>query len=567
MSLGGRDEPSLGVLVYGPDGTAYGSPAQARAAGVSNPTMSPPAGVPISYPGRQPYTSAPIPYIPTPSSGGRNRYAEIMAQFGQSQPFSLFGYPQTYTGGFTANPSTYTGGFTPYQRLVTPQPVLPVEGTTSATAGGGGGGSMREEPSAWSQMTPAEQAAYYKEHPIEGGLALAGQDALGWTTLGAISKYGGPDNWYNSRLIKQGLDPESFAYGPPDPNFSSQAAAAARNEALQGAIAAANANTGLVANPMSIDPSQRVVSTPVVTAPIVETPTIPEGLLSTPPAVSVNEAAQAQAEIQSLLNRYPALVAPPVPVVTAPIVETPAITEGLLSTSPVASVNEAAQAQAETQSLLNRYPALVAPPAPVVTAPVVAPVPAYVAPAPAPAPTPAPVQMVNITQRWNGEDSPDPSQGWTSTGGRNASWVRNVAVPASNFTNNDGDFDFGAFTRAGGSISGIGGGQGSTGGGYTVGGYAPGSQAGAAAASGQFGMGPGTPGFNSGGDGFSKGGHVSMMHLQGPNPMGPDDGYAALKDGEYVINDKAVKKYGIELMNLINSGKISKGKLRGLLEM
>ena len=58
-----------------------------------------------------------------------------------------------------------------------------------------------------------------------------------------------------------------------------------------------------------------------------------------------------------------------------------------------------------------------------------------------------------------------------------------------------------------------------------------------------------------------------MMHLQGPNPMGPDDGYASLKDGEYVINDKAVKKYGIELMNAINSGKISKGKLRGLLEM
>jgi len=67
--------------------------------------------------------------------------------------------------------------------------------------------------------------------------------------------------------------------------------------------------------------------------------------------------------------------------------------------------------------------------------------------------------------------------------------------------------------------------------------------------------------------GFAQGGHVSMMHLQGPNPEGPDDGYAALKDGEYVINDKAVKKYGIELMNAINSGKISKGKLRGLLEM
>jgi len=78
---------------------------------------------------------------------------------------------------------------------------------------------------------------------------------------------------------------------------------------------------------------------------------------------------------------------------------------------------------------------------------------------------------------------------------------------------------------------------------------------------------PGDPGRGGGGAHLAKGGYVSMQHLGGPDPEGPDDGYAALKDGEYVINDKAVKKYGIELMNAINSGKISKGKLRGLLEM
>ena len=78
---------------------------------------------------------------------------------------------------------------------------------------------------------------------------------------------------------------------------------------------------------------------------------------------------------------------------------------------------------------------------------------------------------------------------------------------------------------------------------------------------------PGDPGRGGGGAHLAKGGPVSMQHLLGPDPAGPDDGYAALKDGEFVINDKAVKKYGIELMNLINSGKISKGKLRGLLEM
>jgi len=66
--------------------------------------------------------------------------------------------------------------------------------------------------------------------------------------------------------------------------------------------------------------------------------------------------------------------------------------------------------------------------------------------------------------------------------------------------------------------------------------------------------------------GFYKGGKVTMDRLQGPNPMGPDDGYAGLKDGEFVINAKSVGKYGIELMNAINTGKIKKGKLLGLLE-
>ena len=65
---------------------------------------------------------------------------------------------------------------------------------------------------------------------------------------------------------------------------------------------------------------------------------------------------------------------------------------------------------------------------------------------------------------------------------------------------------------------------------------------------------------------FNKGGQVTMDRLRGPNPMGPDDGNANLKSGEFVINAKSVGKYGIELMNAINNGKISKGKLRGLLE-
>jgi len=62
------------------------------------------------------------------------------------------------------------------------------------------------------------------------------------------------------------------------------------------------------------------------------------------------------------------------------------------------------------------------------------------------------------------------------------------------------------------------------------------------------------------------GGMIDKSRMVGPNPMGPDNGFASMQDGEFVMNRKATQKYGIELMNAINSGKISKGKLSGLLQ-
>jgi hypothetical protein len=316
----------------------------------------------------------------------RNRYAEIMSQYRQSQPYSFFGYPQSYTGGYDA--TAYTPAAAPVSRYeeIMAQPAM----------GGGGGRGTPEAPSAWSQMTPAERGAYYAANPTEGKIALGLQDLFGNVSLmGQAAKYFGGDGWYDSRLEKMGYDPEAFAYGPPDPNFSSQAAAAARSEALQGAIAAANAESGYVANPMSVDPAQAAQ-------------------------------AQAQAQVNADMAR-------------------------------MAANDAAAQASREASAQASLAPG-----------------------------------------------------------------------------------------------AGSGGGGGNRDGG--IGGSSPGDP------------GRGGGGAHAGG-GYAKGGHVSMMHLQGPNPAGPDDGYAALKDGEYVINDKAVKKYGIELMEAINSGKISKGKLRGLLEM
>lgn len=81
----------------------------------------------------------------------------------------------------------------------------------------------------------------------------------------------------------------------------------------------------------------------------------------------------------------------------------------------------------------------------------------------------------------------------------------------------------------------------------------------------------GTGGTTGGGDtmGFggeyAKGGKVNMKP-QKYNPPGPDDGYAALDNGEYVIRKKAVKKYGSNIFEQINAGKISAQRLKSLLE-
>ena len=64
---------------------------------------------------------------------------------------------------------------------------------------------------------------------------------------------------------------------------------------------------------------------------------------------------------------------------------------------------------------------------------------------------------------------------------------------------------------------------------------------------------------------YAKGGKVNMkpqMH----NPPGPDDGYAALQNGEYVIRKKAVKKYGANIFEQINAGRIPAQRLKSLLE-
>jgi len=62
---------------------------------------------------------------------------------------------------------------------------------------------------------------------------------------------------------------------------------------------------------------------------------------------------------------------------------------------------------------------------------------------------------------------------------------------------------------------------------------------------------------------YEKGGKIRS--LLGPNPDGPDEGYAKLQRGEYVIRRKAVNKYGDDFLEAINEARMPKEKLKSLL--
>ena len=69
--------------------------------------------------------------------------------------------------------------------------------------------------------------------------------------------------------------------------------------------------------------------------------------------------------------------------------------------------------------------------------------------------------------------------------------------------------------------------------------------------------GGGDAGFGGGSQAFNQGGMVRLKDLLGKAP-GPDDGYGALQDGEFVIKRDAVKRYGIKMLENINQRKVSK---------
>lgn len=82
----------------------------------------------------------------------------------------------------------------------------------------GGGGDFGMEQSAFSQMSPAEQAAYYRDNPTMAAITRAGQKAFSYTTPGLLQSALVPDFVRDQEMIAMGLNPnqnfgQGFDYG------------------------------------------------------------------------------------------------------------------------------------------------------------------------------------------------------------------------------------------------------------------------------------------------------------------------------------------------------------------
>lgn len=146
-----------------------------------------------------------------------------------------------------------------------------------------------------------------------------------------------------------------------------------------------------------------------------------------------------------------------------------------------------------------------------------------------------------------GESSPTgATTGPTGTGGAAANAGAQAAAAAA--AAGMSDAEIGAAAQAAADAA-----RGVAGGGY--GGDYGGSEGRAAADRAGGGIGAAGGDGTFGGGEYNKGGKVTRNRLGGPNPDGPDDGYAALDVGEYVIKADAVKRHGSKALKALNEGR------------
>jgi hypothetical protein len=76
--------------------------------------------------------------------------------------------------------------------------------------GGGGGDSAGGFTNPFSNLTPAQQAAYYAENPTMAAITRAGQKAFAYTTPGMLLGLLAPERVANSAIVASGYDPQTY---------------------------------------------------------------------------------------------------------------------------------------------------------------------------------------------------------------------------------------------------------------------------------------------------------------------------------------------------------------------
>jgi hypothetical protein len=116
-------------------------------------------------------------------------------------------------------------------------------GGGGGVGGGGGAGGFESVPSAWSNMTPAEQTAYYAANPNMAAVTRAGQGLFGLTSLGMAQNYFVPEFVANMSARAMGYDPANLSYGGASRAEQDAMNAALSAQSMQSMQDALNADT------------------------------------------------------------------------------------------------------------------------------------------------------------------------------------------------------------------------------------------------------------------------------------------------------------------------------------
>jgi len=131
-------------------------------------------------------------------TGGGDPYSQIMAQM----PVLQNPYANAYYGP--------TGGYIPRMSSDATARAIRQLGFGGDSQSGSGSSGSDPTSNPFGDLTPAERAAYYTENPNMGTITQLGQKALGFTSLGALSKAMNPGFFSNEGLISMGVNPDAY---------------------------------------------------------------------------------------------------------------------------------------------------------------------------------------------------------------------------------------------------------------------------------------------------------------------------------------------------------------------